>query len=225
MAASEVSMKAVRKQVGFMEGRTGAAARERVDSDVVAGTTRADGAMERYACGDDAAFAELYDELAPRLYRFAARRARSWIAAEDVVQNTFLQVHAARERFVRGAAVVPWAYAIARRLLVEHGRRGGRERLRVVGGGAERPPAAPSADEALARGRLEAAALPTRWREAFELVNLEGLSVAEAAQVLGATRVMVRIRVFRATAALRDASAGRAGGDLQEDSRWCPPQI
>jgi RNA polymerase sigma-70 factor, ECF subfamily len=183
---------------------------------VAAGSTRADRAMERYACGDDAAFGEIYDELAPRLHRFALRWTRSPSAAEDNVQQTLLQIHAARHRFVRGGAVVPWAYAISRRLLIDLGRRGAREELRSGEvRDPEEPAAGPSPEEALHRRRVEAeawrdlAALPPAWREPFELVRFEGLSVAEAAEVLGITRGMVKIRVHRATAALRQAVGPR----------------
>jgi len=180
------------------------------------GASRADRAMERYACGDDAAFVELYDELAPRLHRFALRWTRNRSAAEDAVQQTLLQMHAARHRFVRGGAVLPWAYAIARRLLIDLGRRGVREELRAdrVHDPAE-PATAALPDEALHRRRVEAearrdlASLPSSWREAFELVKFEGLSVSETAEVLGITRGMVKIRTHRATAALREAMSRR----------------
>jgi RNA polymerase sigma-70 factor (ECF subfamily) len=186
-------------------------------SDVApAGATRADRAMERYAAGDDASFVELYDELAPRLYGFALRWTHSRSAAEDVVQQTLLQMHAARQRFVRGGAVAPWAYAIARRLLIDLGRRGGREVLRGDGvHDPQEPAAALAQDDALELRRMEAAAqrdlaaLPAGWRDAFELVKFEGLSVAETAAVLGITRAMVKIRAHRATVALRAAVARR----------------
>ncbi|WP_041453447.1 RNA polymerase sigma factor [Anaeromyxobacter dehalogenans] len=188
-----------------------------------AGASRADRAMERYACGDADAFAELYDELAPRLYRFAHRWTRSRSAAEDTVQQTLLQMHAARQRFVRGGAVLPWAYAISRRLLIDLGRRGGREELRADGGrDPEEAGAAPSPEDALHQRREEAearrdlAALPAGWREAFELVKFEGLSVAETAEALGITRGMVKIRTHRATAALREAVALRRREALLE---------
>ncbi len=196
-------------------------------ADLVAeGLSRADRAMERYACGEDSAFVDLYEELAPRLHRFALRWTHSRSAAEDVVQQTLLQMHAARRRFACGSAVVPWAYAIARRLLIDLGRRGVREELRA---GEVRDPGepatAPSADEALHRRRVEAeawrelAVLPTAWREAFELVKFEGLSVAEAAEALGITRGMVKIRTHRATAALRAATARRFAGALDRPAR------
>lgn len=184
--------------------------------DVDAGASRTDAAMDRYASGDEAAFVELYDELAPRLHRFAVRWTRSRSAAEDAVQQTFLQIHAARHRFVRGGAVIPWAYAITRRLLIDLGRRGVREELRAHDvRDPEEPTTALSPEEALHRRRVEAeaqrdlAVLPSAWREAFELVKFEGLSVAEVAEVLGITRGMVKIRTHRATAALRRAMARR----------------
>ncbi len=183
-------------------------------SDLDAGS--ASRAMERYACGDEASFVELYDELAPRLYRFALRWTRSRSAAEDTVQQTLLQIHAARDRFVPGSAVFPWAYAIARRLLIDLGRRGSREELRADDvRDPEEPTTALSPEEALHRRRLEAEArrdlvlLPSAWREPFELVKFDGLSVAETAEVLGITRGMVKIRTHRATAALRKAMARR----------------
>ncbi len=201
-------MQAVMQQASVMSQST---------TEVVAvGPSRADRAMERYACGDDAAFSDLYDELAPRLHRFALRWARSRSVADDAVQQTLLQLHAARTRFASGSAVVPWAYAIARRVLIDQGRRGKREELRA---GDVRDPEEPAddvmPDDALHWRRVEAqawhdlAALPTTWREAFELVKFEGLSVAEAAEVLGITRATVKIRTHRATVALRDAVARR----------------
>jgi RNA polymerase sigma-70 factor, ECF subfamily len=198
------------------------------DVDAV-GASRADRAMDRYACGDDAAFVELYDELAPRLHRFALRWTRSRSAAEDTVQQTLLQIHAARHRFVRGGAVLPWAYAIARRLLIDLGRRGIREELRADDvRDAEEPAGTPSPEEALHRRRVEAearrdlASLPPGWREAFELVKFEGLSVAETSEVLGITRGMVKIRAHRATVALREAMARRLRDAPDRTNRPAP---
>jgi RNA polymerase sigma-70 factor, ECF subfamily len=197
----------------------------------VAGASRADRAMDRYACGEEAAFVDLYDELAPRLYRFAVRWTRSPSAAEDTVQQTLLQIHAARHRFVRGGAVLPWAYAIARRLLIDLGRRGVREQLRSLDvRDPEEPATDPSPDEALHHRRIEAearrdfAALPAGWRDAFELVKFEGLSVAETADVLGITRAMVKIRAHRATAALRKSIARRFRGPAEPTPRTTTPR-
>jgi len=176
----------------------------------------ADQAMERYADGDSTVFSVLYDELAPRLFRFAARQLQSHAAAEDVVQQALLQIHCARDHFRRGAAVLPWAYAIARRLVIDVSRRRDREDLRANPvQDAEEPSGAAAPDEALHQKRSEAAlrrdllSLPPPLREAFELLKVEGLSVAESAEVLGITRGMVKIRAYRATVRLRSAELRR----------------
>src|SRR5690348_4281829 len=62
-----------------------------------------DEAMDRYARGDDSAFAEVYDRLAPRLFGFLLRYTRDHAKVEDVVQQTMLQMHKNRGRFMPGA--------------------------------------------------------------------------------------------------------------------------
>ena len=79
--------------------------------------------MERYANGDDAAFGALYDAIAPRLLGFLSKATRDAAATEDLVQQTFLQMHRARGSFIRGAPVMPWALAIAKRLMIDSARR------------------------------------------------------------------------------------------------------
>jgi RNA polymerase sigma-70 factor (ECF subfamily) len=173
--------------------------------------------MDRYAGGDDSAFGELYDGLAPRIFAFLLRHTRDRARAEDVVQQTMLQIHRARGRFIPGAEVTPWAFAIARRLLVDQHRRGGagREVLAQTEDGtfdmlvALDAPAdeLASAKETAARIGRELERLPENQRVAFELIKQDGLSVAEAAQVLGTTVAAVKLRAHRAYEALRAALA------------------
>lgn len=182
-----------------------------------------DAAMDRCARGDDAAFGEVYDRLAPRLLGFLFRYTRDHAKAEDVVQQTMLQMHRNRGRFLPGAEVVPWAFAIARRLLIDQHRRGGREVLArsdddesttqlLVALDAPADQVA-IAKEVAARLSAELAKLPENQRVAFELIKQDGLSVAEAAQVLGTTVAAVKLRAHRAYEALREALAELAGPD------------
>jgi RNA polymerase sigma-70 factor, ECF subfamily len=176
-----------------------------------------DRAMDRYAAGEDSAFGEVYDRLVPRLYGFLLRQTRDRTRAEDVVQGTMLRIHRARDRFEPGARVVPWAFAIARRLLVDSYRRGGREVLVTATGEDDEDPFAaiasvdaPADDVAVARelaARIaaELERLPENQRVAFELLKQEGLSVAEAAETLGTTASAVKLRAHRAYEALRAA--------------------
>jgi RNA polymerase sigma-70 factor (ECF subfamily) len=176
----------------------------------------ADLAMERYAAGDAAAFARVYDTLAPRLFAYLFRQTRDRSRAEDLLQQTMLHIHRARDRFIPGAEVTPWAFAIARRLLVDSTRRGRRE---VLGDGTDLDPgvaASPRADDLVqasqvaVRIEIVLARLPASQRTAFQLIKQEGLSVAEAAQVLGTTVAAVKLRAHRAYEALR-AGLGEIG--------------
>jgi RNA polymerase sigma-70 factor (ECF subfamily) len=171
-----------------------------------------DAAMDRYARGEDGAFEEVYDGLTPRLQSFLLRYTHDRARAEDVVQQTMLQIHRARGRFTLGGQVVPWAFAIARRLLIDTHRRGGREVLAPTGDDNVTQLLAavdaPADDVAIAKevaSRLaeELARLPENQRVAFELIKQDGLSVAEAAQVLGTTVAAVKLRAHRAYEAMR----------------------
>jgi RNA polymerase sigma-70 factor (ECF subfamily) len=161
-------------------------------------------AMDRYACGDAAAFSELYDQLSPRLSSFLLRRLRDPARAEDL-----LQMHCARQHFSQGADVVPWAFAIARRLLIDTYRKSGREVL----GDDDEERVAPDAlpDQRVGQSRIwqlieeELARVPEAHRVAFDLVQREGLSMAEAAEVLGTTVAAVKLRAHRTYEALRAA--------------------
>jgi RNA polymerase sigma-70 factor (ECF subfamily) len=193
---------------------TGALARP----DLHASDASADLAMDRYAStGDTAAFEELYKVLAPRLYAFLFRGTRNQSEAEDLVQQTLLKMHCARGRFIRGAGVVPWAFSIARRLLIDRSRRAKVRAESAHDGGdaneviAQLAALDVAADEWLHAKSLakiiddELERLPAASRLAFELVKQDGLSHADAAKVLGTTVMAVKLRTHRACAALRAA--------------------
>jgi RNA polymerase sigma-70 factor (ECF subfamily) len=185
----------------------------------------ASAAMERYARGEDAAFEELYDLLAPRLQAFLSRRTRDPARTEDLVQQTFLQMHSARHHFAPGAPVMPWAFAIARRLLIDSLRLGLREGDAPEGGRESMAPDAP-ADEVAARNRLmrrieeQLARVSESDRSAFELVKCDGMSMAEAAAVLGISENAVKLRACRTYAALR----AKLGDEAHEalEATWRP---
>ena len=164
--------------------------------------------MARYAAGDDRCFAALYDLLAPRLYNFLFRRTHDRARAEDLVQQTLLQMHCARSRFLPGARVLPWMYAIANRLAIDSFRREGREVLTEIR--EEGTAHGESADEVLDAKELardigrELERIPESQRVAFELVKLEGLSLKEAAESLGTTVTSVKLRTHRAYEAIRN---------------------
>jgi RNA polymerase sigma-70 factor, ECF subfamily len=175
---------------------------------------RADQAMARYAQGDEGSFEDIYDELAPRLHRLLLRMTQVAVA-EDLLQQTFLQLHHHRGAFRPGAQVVPWAFAIARRLAIDWLRR-----QRLEDGAMARREAKEVADalcsHALTEARQLAAqlvgvflGLPEGQRTAYVLVKQDGLSLAEAGQALGVTVTAIKLRLHRATVALRAALEAR----------------
>lgn len=100
-----------------------------------------------------------------------------------------------------------WLYGVARRVLLDHRRRHSRRirlesRLRAqavfseAGGGEDEP--------SLLRVRAAVQQLRPADREALQLVAWDGLSHAEAAQVLGCTPNAVALRIHKAKARLRD---------------------
>lgn len=181
-------------------------------------------AMRRYARGEDAALGDVYDGLAPQLHTFLVRLARNEALAEDLVQETFLRIVRARASYREGAAVTPWAYAIARRLFLDSERSKRRSPVQLDPRPEEERPSDPGvatdtapADEQLVAKRLaeriEAvlARLPENQATAFRLLKQEGMSVAEAAEIVGTTQNGVKLRAHRAYEALREALGAEIG--------------
>lgn len=185
----------------------------------------ADGAMSRYAQGHDPAFAEVFGALSPRLVTFLRRLCGSPELAHDLAQETFLRMHRARGSFVPGSAVLPWAYAIARNCFVSHARslksKAARSSLDIadtevaagLDSNAEEAAAVRQSAELVER---TLATMSVANREAFVLIRFEGQSVADAAQILGASEGAVKLRAFRAYEALRAAlEAAASEGNVQ----------
>lgn len=180
-------------------------------------------AMDRYAQGDDSAFTTLYEGLTPRLRGFLLRLSGNPAIVLDLTQEAFLRIFRARGMFEHGSAVVPWALAIARNVYLDHARKGLRAGVSMLTSSLDDDESAGDSQVAavatgeqlvlaqevahVVRGAL--AALPVSQREAFVLLRFEGLTVAEAAEVLGTTDSAVRLRAFRAYEAIRSALKAR----------------
>jgi RNA polymerase sigma-70 factor (ECF subfamily) len=203
----------------------------------VMGTRRAemdpmDLAMNRYADGEERAFAELFAGLGPRLRGFLRRLTGSAELADDLLQETFLRMHAARGQFARERPVLPWAYAIARNCYISHARsararleRASRELVQ------ECFPAAGSTAEQDGIARQTAAAveralqgMTAARREAFVMLRYEGLSVATAAQIAGVSEGALKIRAFHAYEIIRLALAAQSEPCASEESAPRTPE-
>jgi RNA polymerase sigma-70 factor (ECF subfamily) len=172
--------------------------------------------MAAYVSGDRRAFEQLFARLAPRLHRFFRRSFASEATADDLLQQTFLKLHRARDTYDRAMRVAPWAFAIASRVRLDEFRR----RKRLAEDGDEealaRADEAHAADPPVSGGldadaadavRRAVDALPESQRVVIHLNRFEGMTFAEIARVLGTTEGAVKLRAFRAYAALREALA------------------
>ena len=72
------------------------------------------GLMREYQAGRFEAFDDIYAAIAPALRRYLLSQARDAAKADDLVQETFLQMHRARHTYDASFPLMPWAMAIAR---------------------------------------------------------------------------------------------------------------
>jgi len=145
------------------------------------------------------------------LYAYAHYLARDARHAEDLVQETFVRCISGARTFIPGSSLKAWLFRILRNAFIDQRRRDAKSPVRaeleldvaldVMGAGADN-------DFDPLRGivaaELEQAmrALPEPQRSAV-LLDLEGFSESEMADVLGCAPGTVKSRLARARAALR----------------------
>jgi RNA polymerase sigma-70 factor (ECF subfamily) len=169
--------------------------------------------MLAFRAGEAAAFDALFRRWSGPLLRYLERMVRDLATAEDLVQEVFLRVHRARDRYAAEARFSTWLYRIATNLALNELRR---PRRRAAHRSTEDEAAVPlaSADPATdnvvdARLMVEAAQrelgkLPEKQRAALCLTAVEGLSYAEVAEALGVTDKAVKSLVHRARSTLAE---------------------
>ncbi len=169
--------------------------------------------MSRYADGDDASFAKVFAAIGPRLERFLRRLCGANDVAQDLLQDTLLRMHQGRGAFRPGSAVLPWSYTIARNVFVDSARARRRAPRPLAGAEtdvvAEPSVGAEAESTVLARETARAveralSEMSDARREAFVLIRFEGMSIADAAEILGATENAVKLRAFQAYEAIRE---------------------
>lgn len=167
--------------------------------------------MVEYQAGRFEAFDELYTSLAPVLRRYLLGQARDAAKADDLVQETFLQIHRARHTFNPAFPLTPWAMAIARHVWLMH-RRTASRRPWETDDVTEmdmpvRADAASFADRADVRRALGKVAAP--WRDAVIQHHLLGFSFKEIAERAGIAETAAKLRSSRGMAQLRSLLKGR----------------
>ena len=157
--------------------------------------------LARVVSGDRSAFDTVMSAHQDRVFSVCLRILGDRERALDATQDTFLTVFRKAGQFEGRSAVGTWIYRIAVNVCYDQIRRARRRPSESLPDYVDpSDPAAEAAIESAAlRPEIEAAlsALPTEFRNAVILSDLEGLSLPEVAEVMGVPVGTVKSRVFR----------------------------
>lgn len=158
---------------------------------------------DRLARGEPAAFAELYDACADRLYGWLVVHLRSAADAEDVVQEIFVRLARARKKLRRVENLTAYVFSIARNEAARLRKRSSRQ-LELV-----RPLQEVVADATLGLEQAEIvqralSCLSDEQREVVELKMYGDLKLREIAEVTGLPPGTVSTRYRTAIGKLRE---------------------
>lgn len=165
--------------------------------------------MVAYQAGDLKAFEAFYHRLSPKLLGYLSSLTWEPGLAEDLLQETFLQIHRSRHTYLPGRPVQPWAFAIARHVFLMD-RRARARRRRIESDRVEELPEIPVPSfmaELGTRSELQQAlaGLADDRREAVLLHHVWGFSFGEIGRMLGIREGTAKLRAHRAIGALRDS--------------------
>lgn len=164
--------------------------------------------MVHYQRADAIATEKLLNLLWPLLNRFFLSMPDSRPGAEDLAQETLLRIHKVRHTYRSGEPLLPWVYAIARHVRIDHFRR---QRRRTAyeealdGQDLERKAALTGNAPEGSAGDLETllAAIPESQREVLTMLKVLGMTVEEVARTTATTTGAVKQKAHRAYETLR----------------------
>ena len=169
--------------------------------------------MTGYQNGSMDDFEKLYGALKQPLLRYLWTFVRNATVAEDLLQDTFVQIHRARQTYTPPRPVRPWIYAITRHVALMHLRSGRRRKEMLADDQLPEVPVPPEMEKLADRATLHQmlSELPQASREVLMLHHLLGLSFQEVGQVLGVAAGTAKVRSHRAIKVLRKKLNEREG--------------
>ena len=175
--------------------------------------------VDRWQAGDESAFSMLIRRHERRVFGLLLRMLGSVQEAEDVAQETFLNLHRHGHRFRSQSRFSTFLYRVAVNAALNRRRSLGRRRARtealerrqLAGDDLPSSPRDPEDSAAgaqvQARVQREVVALPPHLRVPLVLFDIEGLSYSDVASVLQVAEGTVKSRIHRARQALRERLA------------------
>jgi RNA polymerase sigma-70 factor (ECF subfamily) len=173
--------------------------------------------MRSYQEGDPLAATALIHLIGPALHRYFLTDAASRAHADDLLQETWLRIHRVRHTYRAGEPVLPWFYAIARHVRIDHFRKVSRTTAREenLTDASETTVAASTDHGALEELDALLAPLPANQREVIEMLKVAGMSLEEVARATSSTVGSVKQRVHRAYKRLRQHMLAVRGDQRQ----------
>ena len=172
--------------------------------------------VDRWRAGDEGAFETLMKRHERRVFGLLMRMMGDRTEAEDVFQETFLNLHRNGHRFRRESRFSTFVYRVAVNAALNRRRSLGRRRARLENlstrqaAGDDLPSAPRGPEDAAQGGQIQARVqeeierLSPNLRAPLVMYDLEGLPYAEIAEVLGLAEGTVKSRIHRARQALRE---------------------
>jgi len=174
--------------------------------------------LKRYLGGDIAAFDDLVRAHEDRVFGICLRMMRERDAALDAVQETFITVFRKADRYQAKAAFSTWLYRVTVNTCYDQLRRAKRRHTQPLPETTDvsDPRSGDLLDAVELRPDIERALqeLPVEFRSAVVLVDLEGLALDTAAQILDIPIGTVKSRLFRGRRVLAESL-----GNLRAGSR------
>ncbi len=144
-------------------------------------------------------FRRLFESTYPQLVAYARRRTINSAEADDVVAEIYATAWRRVDALTSADNPLAWLYGVGRNVLSNR-RRSSERHLRLVteasSAAVTRPPVADPAEALILRDALDT--LPDDDAELIRLVAWEGLSHAEAGEILGCSTNAVGIRLHKA---------------------------
>ncbi|MGA1835172.1 sigma-70 family RNA polymerase sigma factor [Rhizobium wenxiniae] len=139
-------------------------------------------------------------ELIPALHRFARRFYSHPNDIDDLVQDTVVKAISNREKFQAGTNLKSWLFTIMRNAFCTKFATAKREHVGVDDAVSKRSVVQPTQEWSLRGQELEAAIanLPDAYRQAIDVVFIQGVSYEDAARQFGCAVGTVKSRVNRA---------------------------
>jgi len=180
--------------------------------------------MVGYQAGERDAFERLHEELTPILRRHLLRLSRDADRVDDLLQETFLQIHRARHTYDPAFPVPPWACAIARHVFLmdcryRH-RRGDLARQEPLDDAVLPASRTASHEEALitrSQVRQALSSLSESTRQSVLMHHLHGLTFQEISRRLHIRGPALRARASRGMARLRQALEDHHQGNRHDE--------